>query len=261
MPSILHHLSRTALEELARALTSNRIQPPYTGFDLHPWLNSELQPQVAAEFERLRFAGMTSAQIAIVIDFLAFERARQQRDTDKIEMVWTGPDQEGPSTRDTGVVAREMIAKATRSLLITTLSISTTSTTFQHVFNAMDRNGKLDVTVVLNVERPKDAPSNQQTLAAFSAMFWTKQWPWQLKPHVFYDPRSVAPAATRALQHAKCIVADQRHLLITSSNYTESGQLRNIELGVAIDDGPLASRVVGQFRSLVAKNLLMPLPL
>ena len=77
MASILHLLPRTVLENLARALASNRIHPPYSGFALHAWLNSELQPQVAAELERLRSAGMTSAQIAMVIDLLAVERARQ----------------------------------------------------------------------------------------------------------------------------------------------------------------------------------------
>ena len=64
----------------------------------------------------------------------------------------------------------------------------------------------------------------------------------------------------RALQHSKCIVADLERVFITSSNYTESGQLRNIELGVLIRDEKFAARVEGQFRSLIAKGLLHALP-
>ena len=115
MPSILHRLPRNVLEELARALSSGRIQPPYSTLALRDWLpEPELRP-VLAELERFRIAGMTSPQIGIMVELLAHERARQQADQDRIQVVWTGPDQEGPAVRDTGVVARELLGQAQRA--------------------------------------------------------------------------------------------------------------------------------------------------
>ena len=97
--------------------------------------------------------------------------------------------------------------------------------------------------------------------AAFAQDFWTSKWPWPLRPKVFFDPRgTVEHPMGRALQHSKCIVADLERVFITSSNYTESGQLRNIELRVLIRDETLARRMVGQFQSLIVNRFLRPLP-
>ena len=261
MPSILHQLPRTVLEELARALSSGRIQPPYSGLALREWLAGHDQRGVSAELERLRLAGMTSVQIGIVMDLLATERARQQSDHDRIQMVWTGPDQGGPSARDTGVVARELLGQASRSLLITTFSISRDSTTFEPVNDAMQRNNALEVTLILHVDMSRQSMFGERAASAFALDLWVTKWPWPTRPKVFFDPRGIVEhPMDRALQHSKCIVADLERVFITSSNYTESGQLRNIELGVLIRDEKLAARVDGQFRSLIAKGLLHPLP-
>ena len=261
MPSILHRLPRNVLEELARALFSGRIQPPYSTLALRDWLpEPELRP-VLAELERFRIAGMTSPQIGIMVELLAHERARQQADQDRIQVVWTGPDQEGPAVLDTGVVARELLGQAQRSLLITTFSVSRNATTFEPVKAAMERNPDLGVTLVLHVDMCKHSLYGGPAVAAFAKEFWTTKWPWPQHPKVFFDPRGVLEhPMDRALQHSKCIVADHARVFITSSNYTEAGQLRNIELGVVIQDKALAKRVEGQFGSLIAKQMLHRLP-
>jgi phosphatidylserine/phosphatidylglycerophosphate/cardiolipin synthase-like enzyme len=262
MPSILHQLGRSVLEELARGLSCGRIQPPYSGLALREWLAGSDQAGVSAELERLRAAGMTPAQIGIVLDLLATERARQQDDHDRIQMVWTGPDQEGPSARDTGVVARELLGQAARSLLITTFSISRDSTTFEPVNEAMIRNKALEVTLVLHVDMSRKSIFGERAASAFARDFWATKWPWPTRPKTFFDPRGIVEHPMgRALQHSKCIVADLERVFITSSNYTESGQLRNIELGVLIRDQRLATRVDTQYRSLIAKKLLLELPM
>lgn len=263
MPSILHRLPRNVLEELARALSSGRVQPPYSILALRDWLpEADLRP-VVSELERFHASGMTSPQIGIVVELLAHERARQQADQDRIQMVWTGPDQEGPAVRDTGVVARELLGQAQRSLLITTFSISRDATTFEPVKAAMERNLDLEVTLALNIDMSQAKPSlfGARAIAAFGKEFWGGKWPWPQRPKVYFDPRGVIENRTqRARQHSKCIVADTERVFITSSNYTESGQLRNIELGVVIQDRSLASRVEAQFSNLIAKRILCRLP-
>jgi len=204
---------------------------------------------------------MSPGQIAIVMELLATERARQQSDHDKIQMVWTDPYQDGPCARDTGVLARELLGQATRSLLITTFSISRNSTTFQPVSEAMNRNPNLDVTIILNIDMSRQNLFGQSAADAFTKDFWMTKWPWPQRPKVFYDPRGTARnPMDRAIQHSKCIVADLERVFVTSSNYTESGQLRNVELGVVIRDGELAVRVVELFRNFIAQGYLLPLP-
>jgi phosphatidylserine/phosphatidylglycerophosphate/cardiolipin synthase-like enzyme len=157
-------------------------------------------------------------------------------------------------------VARELLGQAERSLLITTFSISRDAATFEPVSAAMQRNPELVVTMVLHVDMSRHCLYGSTAATAFARDFWTNKWPWPERPKVFYDPRGVLEhPMDRALQHSKCIVADLERVFITSSNYTESGQLRNIELGLLVRDQRLAARVVGQFRSLIAGGHLVAL--
>lgn len=261
MSSILHQLPRTALEGLGRAFSSGRIQPPYSSLSLQEWLPGSDNSTVVRELERFRHIGMTPVHIGLVLELLTSERARQQEDADRIQMVWTGPDQDGPDTRDTGVVARELMRQASKSLLITTYSLSAGSAVFEPVNEALGRSPNLDVTIVLNVDMSSRQLYEREAALTFSRRFWSSQWPWEQRPKVFYDPRGIRESfAERGIQHAKCIVADVERVFITSANYTESGQERNIELGTLIQDERLAERVSQQFRSLIAKRLLLELP-
>ena len=47
-----------------------------------------------------------------------------------------------------------------------------------------------------------------------------------------------------------------RKALVTSANFTDRGQTRNIELGVLIEDPTFASRLAGQWRGLVDAGLV-----
>ena len=68
-----------------------------------------------------------------------------------------------------------------------------------------------------------------------------------LRPALYYDPRPLLEE--RANLHAKCIVVDDRVALVTSANFTDRGQHRNIEVGMVIRDVAFARRLVGQFKN------------
>ena len=93
--------------------------------------------------------------------------------------------------------------------------------------------------------------------------FWKYHWPWSLRPRVYYDPRgALQDKAVRACQHAKCILVDGKTAFITSANFTESAQERNIELGVMFRENPsLAQSIQSSFQGLIQKRLLVALPM
>ena len=54
--------------------------------------------------------------------------------------------------------------------------------------------------------------------------------------------------------HAKCIAVDPRVALITSANFTEAAQGRNIEAGVLVRHKPTVRRLVAYFEGLVERG-------
>ncbi len=94
----------------------------------------------------------------------------------------------------------------------------------------------------------------------FADRFWNKDWPGTRKPRVLYDPRSLAPDDPKGVLHAKALVVDDELAFLTSANLTEAALDRNIEMGVLLRDRVFAGAVVAHFRSLLERQLLLPLP-
>lgn len=75
---------------------------------------------------------------------------------------------------------------------------------------------------------------------------------------MFYDPRSLELAAEkRACLHAKCVVVDRRAVFVSSANFTEAAQERNIEVGLLIRSPALAEGIVRHFEMLVEAKALI----
>jgi phosphatidylserine/phosphatidylglycerophosphate/cardiolipin synthase-like enzyme len=77
-------------------------------------------------------------------------------------------------------------------------------------------------------------------------------------PKVYYDPRSLAISNhEKSAMHAKCVVVDGRDLFVSSANFTEAAQNRNVEVGLLIRSASLAENLVRHFDALVEQRLLL----
>jgi phosphatidylserine/phosphatidylglycerophosphate/cardiolipin synthase-like enzyme len=94
----------------------------------------------------------------------------------------------------------------------------------------------------------------------FGERFRRTEWPQGCPlPQVFYFPHSLEEAPQqRAALHAKCVVVDRQRVFVSSANFTEAAQERNIEVGLLIQSGWLAERITGHFEAMVAERLLLP---
>lgn len=67
--------------------------------------------------------------------------------------------------------------------------------------------------------------------------------------------RFIRPNNAESL-HAKCVVVDEQRLFVSSANFTEAAQERNIEIGLVLDSAVLAIKVSGFFENLVETGFL-----
>ncbi|MSP93589.1 MAG: phospholipase, partial [Myxococcales bacterium] len=127
----------------------------------------------------------------------------------------------------------------------------------------MDEEPKLVVRVFANIHRKHhDETPSIALVREFTKRVRDDVWPGDRLPEVFYDPRSLeTDGHKRAVLHAKAVVVDGRWTLLTSANFTEAAQERNIEAGVVIDDKQLAERVTRQFDQFVEAGVLRRLVL
>jgi phosphatidylserine/phosphatidylglycerophosphate/cardiolipin synthase-like enzyme len=62
----------------------------------------------------------------------------------------------------------------------------------------------------------------------------------------------------KSAMHAKCIAVDRHDLFVSSANFTEAAQNRNLEVGLLIRSVPVATNLAGHFDALVTQGLLVP---
>ena len=211
---------------------------------------------VAASLTHAKDLGLTAPQIAYTLRLLAREREARRAARDDIELVWTGPEVGVGQSRDTQVVIRELFAGATRGVLIASYRIYQWAEVFGALAARMEARPDLAVRMYLHVDPPNPGETEAAALGRFAQEF-RASWPTQRLPEVFYDPRTMRPAPSgRASLHAKCVVVDGRRVLVTSANFTQAAQLRNIEVGVLLDDAALAGALTAQFENLNSSGAL-----
>jgi phosphatidylserine/phosphatidylglycerophosphate/cardiolipin synthase-like enzyme len=122
----------------------------------------------------------------------------------------------------------------------------------------MEERPELRVNLFLNVQRRQtDTTLPEEVLRQFAHRFRTQEWPGNLLPEIYYDPRSLELEGTkRSSLHAKCIVIDRRIAFVTSANFTEAAQMRNIEVGALIRCERFAERLAGHFVTLAEVDRL-----
>lgn len=256
---VLYELPEASLRALAASLKGGQLSVGLTAFALQPIAGDSAERALAA-LESLAGHGMGLPQIALMLEALAAQRARFDESGSQYDIVLSGPDVPSVPTADTGAVMQTLIAEACRSILLVGYAVHNGKRLFAPLAERMRTSPELKVVMCLDISRPRtDTSLSSEIVTRFAAEFRAKHWPWPQIPTILYDPRALAEGReVRASLHAKCVIVDRRAALITSANFTEAAQRRNIEAGILIRNTGMVERLAGYFEGLMATGQLVP---
>lgn len=168
--------------------------------------------------------------------------------TVRVETVWSGPSTHQVPVRATAQVLTDLVAESRRELLLMTYSARPHQPLLDALAQAVERG--VAVTVVVETLQGADgALTGPEPAAAFASVPGAQLWHW--------------PAGQRgepgARMHAKLAVADQRVLLVSSANLTQSGVDRNIEAGLLVRGGTAPRRAAEHITELKSRGVLVRL--
>lgn len=216
----LTRFSTSDLERLVGGLAGGRVAFPVSRFGLQGEGLGNLA-EVAPILNALSREGV----LAVLGAVLAERRGRPVPP----ELVWTGPESRQSGARDTAVVLADLFKKASASVLLAGFVFDHASEVLAPLHAAMKRG------VSCRLFADADAARN----------FRHDHWPFGPPfPEVFGFVRE---SGVFASLHAKCVVVDGRWVFVTSANFTDRGQTRNVEVGVVLDDARLAAVLEAQF--------------
>lgn len=172
----------------------------------------------------------------------AARAAKDEREVQRLELVWTGPTVTGVPIRHTYAVLVQVIDAARHRLTLVSFAAHTTPVVTNALRSAAGRG--VDVRLVLD--------GGTHAHHAFTALGSTVElltWPPTLLPDHDSDHASL---------HAKCAVADHDVAFVTSANLTGHALDRNMELGVLITGGDTPRRLAEHVEGLVAEGVIVP---
>lgn len=193
---------------------------------------------------------------ALRLALQAIVNDRRARTAPAPELVWTGPETVSSSARDTSIVLREMFASAKSSVLVAGFSFDHGDEILRALQEAIALRG-VRAAVFAHFDRCRKSATDLEAYARkcgaeFLRDCWSLGPPY---PELYYDPRTL-PSKSIVSMHAKCVVVDTSTAFITSANFTDRGQTRNIEVGVRIDDPAFARELEAHWWGLVSAGAL-----
>lgn len=237
----LTRVSLADLTRLHRLVVAGRLPAPVSATALQAAGLGNLHDALAA------LGPLEAPALQAVLQVAIAERTR--RPVPRLDLVWTGPDTHASQARDTAVVVRELFQSARRSVLVAGFAFDHADEILSPLHRVMREHGVeasffVDLSQYANPQLPGDPAQ------AAADTFLARNWPFgDPRPALYFDPRNADPR-TRVSLHAKCVVVDEQRALVTSANFTDRGQTRNLELGVLIEDSAFARQVVEQWRGL-----------
>jgi len=252
-------VSAATLQGLASRLRSGQLCMPLNGFALSS--SGGCPAPLAADLLRLSQEGISSNHLALLLEAAAQLAEANLKLASAAELVWTGPETAVSHSRDTAVVVDELFAAAAESILISTFAIQQGQRVFARLASRMEELPALKVRLFVHVGRGwNDTREESEVLREFSDVL-KGQWPGGRRPEVFYDPRTLSSDPTvRASWHAKCVLVDDQIAFVTSANFTDWAQQRNVEAGVLVRNPHFTAQLRAQFDVLAGARSVRRLP-
>jgi phosphatidylserine/phosphatidylglycerophosphate/cardiolipin synthase-like enzyme len=253
--TIAHSFPALAIESLTQLLVARECQP-WNEESKATILNQLPNPHVRRAVARLLDTWQREAKdldnrtLAAALTAAAYSIAAMG-DGLSVELVWTGPESEKIPLRRTDQVLLQLIRNAQQELTIVSFAVYKVPEIAKALVAATNRG----VALHLLAETPESSDGKIPfgVKAALGAEVMRRArvlvWPKEQRP--------VDSEGKSGSLHAKCAIADEKHLFISSANLTEYALTLNMEMGLLVKSEDLARQVKEHINSLIEQGILV----
>jgi len=178
---------------------------------------------------------------------------RTHRDSQSVQLVWTGPDTNDIPFRRTEQAILQVLDAARERITLVSFAVYRIPNIGRSLVQAAKRGVRLTVIVetpdkVIGEGEYSTIQALGREVAACSTVYY---WPRELRP--------LGNNNKVGILHVKCAVADGEWLFLSSANLTQQAFTINMELGMLVRGGTMPYRVEQQFDRLIQSGQLKPI--
>ena len=166
---------------------------------------------------------------------------KAERDSEQVDLVWSGPDVNMVPVRRSEQVLVELINSAKETLHLISYVLVNVKEVESAIKAAIERG--VDVSLLIeSISKDGSGSFGATVERLYRDIKGLKIFTWPLSNRDSY--------VGFCSMHGKSFVADSKIAFITSANLTSAALDRNIEIGVLVNGGLLPSKLVKQFESM-----------
>jgi phosphatidylserine/phosphatidylglycerophosphate/cardiolipin synthase-like enzyme len=198
-------------------------------------------------------AADVDAQVVATALLTASAAEQRHRDSQSVELVWTGPESTDLAFRRTEPAILQVLDSAQKRITLVSFAVYRIPNVAKALIKAAQRGVLL--TVIVETPDKLGGENEYNTIRALgtdvaarsSVYFWPK------------EKRKLSESHKPGILHVKCAVADSEWLFLSSANLTQQAFTINMELGTLIRGGSLPQKVEAQFDQLIEAGTLVRL--
>jgi phosphatidylserine/phosphatidylglycerophosphate/cardiolipin synthase-like enzyme len=187
--------------------------------------------------------------VAVALQTAALS-VQTQRDSQSVELVWTGPDTQTTPFRRTEQAILQLLDAAQTRITLVSFAVYSIPNVARSLVKAAQRGVQL--TVIIETPDRLGGENEYSTIKALgqevakcsSVYYWPK------------DKRPLSENNRAGILHVKCAVADGQWLFLSSANLTQQAFTINMELGMLVRGGMMPRKVEQQFDQLILNEYL-----
>lgn len=257
--SQLLDLPASTLLELGNALNGGSLRFGISASSLHPFLGSR-SAELSAVIRGMLENGCTTAILGRWCHVLHEAKCRIENSDASLFLAISGPDVPGTPVVSTPAMVRALFEEARHDVIVTSYVFSHCRELLAPLAEKLEHHSDFHVRFIVDLSHQRKIPAEPLPIVAnrFKAKFLSDYWSGCREPEFWHDARvfTEKEKSLSGVMHAKVVIVDHDAALVTSANFTEAAQDRNIEAGVIVRQRNQVVRLRSYFEGLIETGML-----
>lgn len=227
----------STLLELGNALRGGALRYGVSAGMLSPFAGNRAG-ELATALQAVLDSGCSTEALGRMCLAIHAAKARMERTDNALYLALSGPEVPGTPVVSTPTVVRALFEEAKHDAIVASYVFHQCGDLLAPLAARLDADPAFRVRFIVDLSHQRQHAAEPLPIVAnrFRTNFLSNFWSGKRGPEFWHDPRVFEEDdRTKAgVMHAKVVIIDSEAALVTSANFTEAAQNRNVEAGVII---------------------------
>ncbi|MEI6607253.1 MAG: DISARM system phospholipase D-like protein DrmC [Verrucomicrobiota bacterium] len=255
-------LPASTLLELGNALRGGSLRYGVSAGMLSPFAGNRAG-DLASALQSILNDGCSTEALGTMCLLLHTAKARMETNENALYLALSGPDVPGTPVVSTPTVVRSLFEEAKHNVIVASYVFYQCRDLLAPLAAKLDADPNFKVRFIVDLSHQRQHATEPLPIVAnrFKTNFLSDLWTGNRQPEFWHDPRIFEEEDRKkaGVMHAKVVIIDTEAALVTSANFTEAAQNRNIEAGVIVRQTHQVGVLRSYFEGLIDTGGLRPL--